>query len=98
MLKLSKEVKTGIIVLLAIAIIIFGYNYLKGNNLLGNQRTFYAVYDNVEGLFPASNVTLNGQPVGKVLEIELHEGTRSNLVTFSTVSYTHLTLPTIYSV
>ncbi len=83
MLKLSKEVKTGIIVLLAIAIIIFGYNYLKGNNLLGNQRTFYAVYDNVEGLFPASNVTLNGQPVGKVLEIELHEGTRSNLVTFS---------------
>jgi len=82
-LKLSKEVKTAILVLLALTVLVGGYNYLKGNNLLNNNRIFYAVYDNVEGLNPASNVTLNGQPVGKVLKIELYNGTRSNLVTFN---------------
>jgi len=82
-LKLSKEVKTAILVLFALTVLIGGYYYLKGNNLLNDNRIFYAVYDNVEGLSPASDVTLNGQPVGKVLKIELYDGTRSNLVTFN---------------
>lgn len=82
-MKISREVKTGVLVLLAVTLIILGYNYLKGNNLLDNNRIFYAVYDNVEGLNPASDVTLNGQAVGKVLKIDLHNGTRSNLVTFN---------------
>ena len=82
-MKLSKEVKTAILVLFALAVLIGGYNYLKGNNLLNDNRVFYAVYDNVEGLNPASDVTLNGLAVGKVLKIELHNGTRSNLVTFN---------------
>lgn len=82
-MKLSKEVKTAILVLFALTVLIGGYYYLKGNNLLNDNRIFYAVYDNVEGLSPASDVTLNGQPVGKVLKIELYDGTRSNLVTFN---------------
>ncbi len=68
-MQISKEVKTGILVLLGIILFIFGFNYLKGQNLLGNSRTFYAVYDNVEGVTASTPITINGNIVGKVAEI-----------------------------
>tara|TARA_R110000868_G_scaffold293002_4_gene553505 strand:- start:2138 stop:3100 length:963 start_codon:yes stop_codon:yes gene_type:complete len=68
-LKISKEIKVAILVLSGILLFIFGFNYLKGENILGSSRTFYAVYDNVEGLTASTPVTINGMPVGKVLEI-----------------------------
>ena len=70
-------------VLSAIALLIFGYNFLKGNNLLTNSRTFYALYDNVEGLSTSSLVTINGLQVGKIRKIDF-EGENGKLrVTFS---------------
>jgi len=45
---MSKEIKTAILVLAALLLVIFGYSYLKGNNLLDKSRSLYAVYDNVE--------------------------------------------------
>lgn len=67
----------------AIALLIFGYSFLKGQNLLDNDRTFYAVYDNVEGLAPSSNVTINGFEVGKITDIDFLDNTGRLLVTFS---------------
>jgi len=55
----------------AIALFIFGYNFLKGKNLLENSRTFYAVYEQVEGLSASSAVTINGLQVGSVTDIEI---------------------------
>jgi phospholipid/cholesterol/gamma-HCH transport system substrate-binding protein len=68
-LKISREVKTAILVILGIVLFIFGFNYLKGKNLLDSSRTFYAVYDNVEGLALSTPVTINGLNVGKVMNI-----------------------------
>jgi len=72
-LKITKEVKTAIMVLSAIALLIFGYNFLKGNNLLTNSRKFYANYENVGGLTTASIVTINGLKVGKVVDISFSD-------------------------
>lgn len=55
----------------AIALFIFGYNFLKGKNLLESSRTFYAVYDQVEGLSASSAVTINGLQVGTVTDIKI---------------------------
>ncbi|ALJ04289.1 ABC transporter substrate-binding protein [Pseudalgibacter alginicilyticus] len=68
-MKLSKEIKTAILVLLGILLFIFGFNYLKGENLLDSSRIFYTEYDNVEGLMPSTPVTISGKPVGKVKDI-----------------------------
>ena len=68
-MKISKEIKVAILVLSGILLFIFGFNYLKGQNILGSSRTFYAVYDNVEGLAASTPVNINGLPVGKVIEI-----------------------------
>ena len=57
----------------AIALFIFGYNFLKGKNLLEDSRTFYAVYDQVEGLSKSSAVTINGLQVGTVIDIRIRE-------------------------
>ncbi|WP_121665304.1 MlaD family protein [Mesonia aquimarina] len=68
-MKLTKEVKTALLVIVAIILLVFGYSFLKGNNLLESNRTFYAVYDNVEGLAKSSKVTINGLQVGSVTDI-----------------------------
>jgi len=67
--KLSKEIKVGILTVVAIALFIFGYSYLKGSNLLEDNRVYYAVYDNVEGLTKSAPVTVNGLKVGNVDDI-----------------------------
>lgn len=69
-------------VISAIVLLIFGYNFLKGNNLLSNDRTFYAMYDNVEGLTTASLVTVNGLKVGLVRNIDFADAKGKLKVTF----------------
>ncbi|MBQ0740587.1 MCE family protein, partial [Aquimarina celericrescens] len=54
-------------------------SFLKGKNLLENNRTFYSVYDNVEGLIPSSPVTINGKVIGQVVSIGF-VGTKGKLV------------------
>lgn len=67
---LKKELKVGLLAIAAIVLFLFGYNFLKGNNLLNSSRIFYAVYDNVEGLSPSAPVSINGYQVGTVTSID----------------------------
>ncbi|WP_109300096.1 MlaD family protein [Aquimarina sp. AU474] len=78
-MKFTREIKTGILAICAIALLIFGYSFLKGQNLLENDRTFFAVYKNVEGLIPSSPVTINGLVVGQVVSIDFADN-KGNLV------------------
>jgi len=72
-LKITREVKTAILVISGLLLIIYLFNYLKGENLLDSSRTFYAVYNNVEGLATSAPVTISGNVVGKVQEIVFTE-------------------------
>lgn len=72
-MKISREVKTAVLVISSLLLIIYLFNYLKGENLLDSSRTFYTVYDNVEGLASSTPVTINGLKVGKVQEISFAE-------------------------
>jgi phospholipid/cholesterol/gamma-HCH transport system substrate-binding protein len=68
-IKLSREIKAGLFTIITIAAFIWGYNFLKGRDIFGTQRTFYAVYDNVAGLMTANSITINGLQVGQVKAI-----------------------------
>lgn len=83
LLKYSREVKTALLAITAIVILIFGYSFLKGENLLDNSRTFYAVYEDVEGLSPSSEVTINGLKVGQITGIDFLNKDGDLLVTFT---------------
>jgi len=69
-LKITREVKTGIVAVSVIALFIWGFNFMKGLNLFdGPSKTYLTEYSNVQGLNTASVVTINGVEVGKVVDI-----------------------------
>ncbi|WP_300437593.1 MlaD family protein [Christiangramia sp.] len=82
-MKYSREVKTALLAITAIVILIFGYSFLKGENLLDNSRTFYAVYEDVEGLSPSSEVTINGLKVGQITGIDFLNNSGDLIVSFT---------------
>jgi phospholipid/cholesterol/gamma-HCH transport system substrate-binding protein len=78
--KLSKEVKVGIITTLAIGCFIYGFNFLKGKNLFSSQRKFYAVYQDIDGLVEANPLLINGFRVGMVGKIQLANDTSGHVI------------------
>ena len=72
-MKITREVKTAVLVISGILLFIYLFNFLKGNDILDSSRTYYAIYDNVEGLAPSTPVTINGLNVGKVQDITFTE-------------------------
>ncbi|MCB4797520.1 MlaD family protein [Neotamlana laminarinivorans] len=80
-MKISKEIKTGILVVLGIILFIFGFNYLKGQNLLESNNVFYTEF-NYNALTPSSIVTVKGNPVGKVTDIKYDYKTGKTRVAF----------------
>ena len=82
-MKLSRELKTGIIVIGGILLFIMGFSFLKSSPIFDNSKTFYAVYPNVGGLQPGTSVSINGFNVGKVNDIRFLDEKGNLLVTFT---------------
>ena len=79
-MKLTREIKTAILVIASILLFIWGYSFLKGRDLFTNYKTLYVEYDNVEDLAQSAPVTLNGLAIGKVNKITINETTGRLLV------------------
>lgn len=79
-MKITREIKTAILVIASILLFIWGYSFLKGRDLFTNYKTFYVEYESVEGLAASAPVTLNGLVVGKVNSITINENTGILLV------------------
>lgn len=79
-MKITREIKTAILVISAILLFIWGYSYLKGKDLFTNYKTVYVEYDNVEGVVKSAAVTLNGLIVGTISNISLNHTTGKILV------------------
>jgi phospholipid/cholesterol/gamma-HCH transport system substrate-binding protein len=69
-MKIAREVKIGLVAVLAVCVAIWGINFLKGINVFGSTDHYYAVYGNVKGLSENALVTINGYKVGSVKKIE----------------------------
>ena len=73
---MSRELKTGIVAVLILCLGYWGFNFLKGQNLLESaSRVFFIEYDNIQGLNKASTVSINGLQVGKVTDIIFNSDT-----------------------
>jgi len=80
-LKLSREIKTGIIVIGGILLFILGFSYLKSSPLFENGKTLYAVYKDVGGLQVGTAVTINGLVVGNVTDVKFKDQSGNLVVT-----------------
>ena len=77
-MKLPKELKAGIITLLAIGLLVAGINFLKGNSFFGGDDEYIAYFPNSGNLAPATSVYVNGVAIGKVLSVD-YVGTEDSL-------------------
>ncbi|CAD7807745.1 putative phospholipid ABC transporter-binding protein MlaD [Chryseobacterium aquaeductus] len=68
-MKFNKEIKAGLIGVLAVVGFVILFQFMKGRSLFTTDNIFYAKYDNVEGLTQSSPVSINGLKVGQVDKI-----------------------------
>ena len=68
-MKIKREIKLAVTAILAVMILIFGINYLKGHSFFEKRNIFYGVYERVDGLKVSSGVIYRGYQVGQVISI-----------------------------
>lgn len=68
----NKEFVIGISVILALMILFFGIDYLKGINIFKPANYYVATYENVAGLEISAPVNIDGYKVGQVREINFN--------------------------
>ncbi len=68
-MKISKEVKTGILVVVTIGIFVYGFNFLKGKDIFSSREIYYAIYPNISGIGEGNPVQVNGFKVGRIKKV-----------------------------
>lgn len=81
-MKISREIKTAILVLSGIALFIYLFSYLKGEDLFTTTNTYYTEFD-YNALSMSSPVTIRGNKVGKIEDISYEFKTGKTRVEFS---------------
>lgn len=73
-MRISKEIRIGLLVAISFIVFFAGFYFLKGANVFSGENEFYGYYDHVQGLQPSSPVQIKGVTVGRVSEIDLNGG------------------------
>jgi phospholipid/cholesterol/gamma-HCH transport system substrate-binding protein len=69
-MRVSNETKVGALTVIAVTIIILGFNFLRGKTIFKSGNFIYAKYTDTKGLIVSNPVYVNGYQVGTVFEIE----------------------------
>lgn len=92
-MKISKEVKTGILVVVAIALFVYGFNILRGTDIFKKRFTLYALYNKADGVIEANPVLINGYKVGQVYKLELVKRGDQYKVLLTFLMYEKVSIP-----
>lgn len=68
-MKKDKAIIVGLLVILLFAILIWGLNFMKGRNVFSKEKTYFAVYEEINGLQTNTGIYLRGFKVGQVRNI-----------------------------
>ena len=79
-MRISKEAKVGLVAIVALVTLYFGFNYLSGIDFFQDIKRYYVIYNNVGGLNVSNQVTLDGVAVGRVSDIEINQKEQNVLV------------------
>lgn len=79
-MKYSKEIKTALVAIATIFAFVWGYNFLKGNDIFSKQRVFYTIFDDAGGLNTSAPIMANGYKVGLVKSIYFEPEGRRKLI------------------
>lgn len=79
-LKFSKEFKIGFLFILATAVLVWGFSFLKNKNILYKERVLISVYQHVNGLNPSNPIYINGVKVGQVGKVYFDPSMNGNII------------------
>jgi phospholipid/cholesterol/gamma-HCH transport system substrate-binding protein len=79
-MKVSNETKVGALTIIAITLIILGFNFLKGKTIFKSGTFIYAKYADTKGLIVSNPVFVNGYQVGTIFDIENNSADLSQIV------------------
>lgn len=82
MSKITKEVKIGIAFIVALFLIYFGINFLKGINIFKPANSYVVLFDDVAGMLHADPITVNGMKIGQVHGMELDPKGRNKVLVY----------------
>lgn len=68
-MKYAREIKVGVLAVVCIFLLFFGFNFFKGVNIFSSMYSFHGVYDNIHGLEEQAPVLIRGYKVGQVDKI-----------------------------
>ena len=91
-LKYAREIKVGILAVVCIFLLFFGFNYLKGVNIFSSIHSFHGVYTNILGLELQAPVYIRGYKVGQVDNID-YDFTRDSSFTVDISIKRNINLP-----
>ena len=69
-MKINNETKIGVLTVIGIIVLIFGFSFLKGKSLFKKEKHIYAVYQDVLGLAKSHPVVINGLQIGRVENLD----------------------------
>jgi phospholipid/cholesterol/gamma-HCH transport system substrate-binding protein len=79
-MKIAREAKIAIVAIITIAILLWGWNFLKGINIFKSTDKYYTVYGDIRGLIESGVVILNGYKVGHVSEIRFDKDNVNRII------------------
>lgn len=69
-IKANKYLQIGLMVAVALVTFIWGYNFLRGRNILNPSNEYYLAYPEVSGLMESDPVLVRGLKIGQVSAID----------------------------
>ncbi len=79
-MRISNETKVGALTIIAVTLIILGFNFLRGKTIFKSGTFIYAKYTDTKGLIVSNPVYVNGFQVGTIFDIENTSSNLSELV------------------
>jgi phospholipid/cholesterol/gamma-HCH transport system substrate-binding protein len=79
-MKISNETKVGILTIVALTLLILGFNFLKGKDVFNKSKKIYAVFSDLGPLSKSNEVKINGYVIGKVYELQALDKDISGIV------------------
>lgn len=79
-MKISREAKIGALVLVVIVLFVWGFNYLKGVNILNRSQIYKMEFDNIGELTTSAGVYVSGYKIGSVKDIYFKSGSTGRLI------------------
>lgn len=82
-MKISNEMKIGVLAVVSVALLIIGFKFLKGKGVFEKETHIYAVYTDVQGLKASNPVMINGLQIGRIANLDGGKDMKRILVTVS---------------